>query len=148
MTTVFHKVAQRPGKPFLFGVKGGCVLFGFPGNPVSTLVGFKKYFLAWLYKSYGLSRPGMMVELASDFFFKPNLTYFAQARIVHEADRLMAVIEKGNGSGDMVNLVQIDGFLSCHRTDRLSIAAKPIHSYLCNMSDKYHTSIRVDCHRW
>ncbi|MFT7590390.1 MAG: molybdopterin molybdotransferase, partial [bacterium] len=32
----FHKVEQRPGKPFWFGVKGEVNVFAFPGNPVST----------------------------------------------------------------------------------------------------------------
>ena len=36
---VFWGVAMRPGKPLAFGVRGGTVVFGLPGNPVSTLVG-------------------------------------------------------------------------------------------------------------
>ena len=36
---VFHKVAQRPGKPLWFGVaQSGPAVFALPGNPVSTLV--------------------------------------------------------------------------------------------------------------
>jgi len=36
---IFHKVAQRPGKPLWFGVApSGAAVFGLPGNPVSTLV--------------------------------------------------------------------------------------------------------------
>ena len=38
MTLEFWKVAMRPGKPFLFGRWRDRVVFGFPGNPVSTLV--------------------------------------------------------------------------------------------------------------
>lgn len=41
---VFHGVAQRPGKPLWFGeVVGGPVVFGLPGNPVSTLVTAGRY---------------------------------------------------------------------------------------------------------
>ena len=41
---VFHKVCIKPGKPIWFGVlkkgTGNTVVFGLPGNPVSSLVGF------------------------------------------------------------------------------------------------------------
>lgn len=33
---IFHKIAMRPGKPLLFGKIGQQVVFGMPGNPVST----------------------------------------------------------------------------------------------------------------
>ena len=36
--TIFHGVAMRPGKVFLFGKKGKIFVMGFPGNPVSALV--------------------------------------------------------------------------------------------------------------
>ncbi len=38
----FHKVAMRPGKPLLFAEwQNGPVWFGLPGNPISTLVGWR-----------------------------------------------------------------------------------------------------------
>jgi molybdopterin molybdotransferase len=37
---VFWRVAMRPGKPVSFGVRGRTLVFGLPGNPVSSLVGF------------------------------------------------------------------------------------------------------------
>ena len=36
---VFWGVAMRPGKPFSFAVRGDTLVFGLPGNPVSSLVG-------------------------------------------------------------------------------------------------------------
>jgi molybdopterin molybdotransferase len=36
---VFWRVAMRPGKPVSFGVRGATLVFGLPGNPVSSLVG-------------------------------------------------------------------------------------------------------------
>src|SRR5262249_33732140 len=36
---VFWGVAVKPGKPVSFGVRGGTLVFGLPGNPVSSLVG-------------------------------------------------------------------------------------------------------------
>jgi molybdopterin molybdotransferase len=40
---VFWRVAVKPGKPVSFGVRGRTVVFGLPGNPVSSLVGFELF---------------------------------------------------------------------------------------------------------
>ena len=40
---VFWRVAIRPGKPLSFGVRGDTLVFGLPGNPVSTLVCFELF---------------------------------------------------------------------------------------------------------
>jgi molybdopterin molybdotransferase len=40
---VFWRVAVKPGKPLAFGVRGGTLVFGLPGNPVSALVGFELF---------------------------------------------------------------------------------------------------------
>jgi len=40
---VFWRVAMRPGKPLAFGIRDRALLFGLPGNPVSTLVGFELF---------------------------------------------------------------------------------------------------------
>jgi molybdopterin molybdotransferase len=39
----FHKVHMRPGKPLFFGVRGGTLVFGLPGNPVSSFVCFELF---------------------------------------------------------------------------------------------------------
>lgn len=40
---LFHKVAMKPGKPILFGIKGSKAVFGLPGNPVSSMVCFELF---------------------------------------------------------------------------------------------------------
>jgi molybdopterin molybdotransferase len=40
---VFWRVALRPGKPLAFGVHGSTLVFGLPGNPVSSLVCFELF---------------------------------------------------------------------------------------------------------
>ncbi len=37
---LFHNIAMKPGKPTLFGRKGNHVVFGLPGNPVSSFLQF------------------------------------------------------------------------------------------------------------
>ena len=40
---LFRKVNIKPGMPLVFGVKPPAVVFGLPGNPVSTMVTFLKF---------------------------------------------------------------------------------------------------------
>lgn len=40
---VFWRVAVKPGKPVAFAVRGDTLVFGLPGNPVSSLVGFELF---------------------------------------------------------------------------------------------------------
>jgi molybdopterin molybdotransferase len=54
---VFWRVAVRPGKPVAFGVRGQTLVFGLPGNPVSSLVGFELFVRPALLALQGLADP-------------------------------------------------------------------------------------------
>ncbi len=51
----FWKVNMKPGKPLLFGVWGETLVFGLPGNPVSTSVCFLKFVRPALWAMAGRS---------------------------------------------------------------------------------------------
>lgn len=112
--TIFHKVAQRPGKPFWFGKHdNGVLVFAFPGNPVATFMCMHRYFLPWLNASQGLKQTApIYAVLAEDFYFKPELTYFLQVKLSYSTDgRIMAQPIEGNGSGDFANLADTNAFM-------------------------------------
>ena len=50
---VFEQVAVQPGKPTVFGTRGGIVVFGMPGNPVSTFVIFEVFVKPILFRMMG-----------------------------------------------------------------------------------------------
>jgi molybdopterin molybdotransferase len=110
---LFHKVQQRPGKPFWFGRHGGGTLvFAFPGNPVSTFMCFYRYFLPWLKASWQVKATPNYAILGEDFQFRPALQYFLQVKLnTNEKGELIAIPVEGNGSGDLVNLLQTDAFM-------------------------------------
>jgi molybdopterin molybdotransferase len=54
---IFWRVAVRPGKPVAFGVRGQTLVFGLPGNPVSSLVGFELFVRPALLALQGLADP-------------------------------------------------------------------------------------------
>jgi molybdopterin molybdotransferase len=55
---VFWRVAVKPGKPVSFGVRGETLVFGLPGNPVSTLAGFELFVGPAVLALQGARAPG------------------------------------------------------------------------------------------
>lgn len=110
---LFHKVKQRPGKPFWFGVrKKENVVFALPGNPVSTFMCFYKYVKPWLQLSAHQQTEDKKAVLAEDFDFPPALNYYLQVKLSYsEKGELVATPVKGQGSGDLANLLEADAFL-------------------------------------
>jgi molybdopterin molybdotransferase len=59
---VFWRVAVKPGKPISFGVRGATLVFGLPGNPVSSLVGFELFVRPTVAALQGAREPGRVYE--------------------------------------------------------------------------------------
>ena len=115
---LFHRVRQRPGKPFWFGVfEKKATIFALPGNPVSSFMCFNRYFIPWLRAGFGL-KPLVYqyARLTSDINFKPDLTYMAQVKLVSEEDGILSAVPiEGHGSGDLANLVDSTAFMELPR---------------------------------
>lgn len=109
----FHRIAQRPGKPFWFGTSESSIIFAFPGNPVSSFMCAQQYLIPWLDQCTQVNpQPRPMAVLAEEVTFKPDLTYFLDVQLSHSDDgRLIATPVKGNGSGDLAKMVDGDGFI-------------------------------------
>src|SRR5688500_2641859 len=58
----FWGVAVRPGKPLAFGTRGATLVFGLPGNPVSSLVAVELFVRPALLALQGAARPGPRYE--------------------------------------------------------------------------------------
>jgi len=82
--TLFYKIAQRPGKPLLFGKNKACYIFGLPGNPASALTCFYEYVYPCLRLMQGrvncfLSK--LELETESDIAKKKGLANFLKAHV-------------------------------------------------------------------
>ena len=111
---VFHKIAQRPGKPLWFGMAAtGAAVFALPGNPVSTAVCVSRYVLPALAASQGRTPPvAERIALAEPFTVNSALSFFLP--VVLETDdggRSWARPKPTNGSGDFTALAGTDGFV-------------------------------------
>jgi molybdopterin molybdotransferase len=114
---VFHKVAVKPGKPIWFGVKRGedrdRYVFGLPGNPVSSLVGFNLFARAALAAHRGgdLEQKVRYVpaKLAQDHEIRGNRVTYWPVEISKVGSELMATPIDWRGSSDMRALGRSNG---------------------------------------
>ncbi len=112
---LFHKVLQKPGKPFWFGQNSekNVVVFAFPGNPVSAFLCLHRYYIPWLFAS--LSHPSSASSYAvleQDITFKSPLQYFLQVSVyLSSSGQMIATPVVGNGSGDFSNLTASNAFM-------------------------------------
>ena len=68
----FHKVEMKPGKPVFFGTRDKSLVFGLPGNPVSTFVCFELFVRPALRLLRGLCDSGtalLSAKLTEDFAY-------------------------------------------------------------------------------
>jgi molybdopterin molybdotransferase len=111
---IFHRIAQKPGKPMWFGVApSGTAVFALPGNPVSTLVCLARYVIPALYTAMGISRvPAEKISLAADYESTTELSFFLPVRVrgddwgMYRADPAPT-----QGSGDFTALTGSDGIV-------------------------------------
>jgi molybdopterin molybdotransferase len=114
MRTLFHGVAQRPGRPLKFGIMGGRPVFGLPGNPVSTMVCFYLYArpaLKKLASFRGFGLPRVHVTCATDIKVANNLTEFIRVRLERKGAELYATPTGNQGSGILSSLSRADALL-------------------------------------
>ncbi|MDB6127668.1 MAG: molybdenum cofactor synthesis domain protein, partial [Verrucomicrobia bacterium] len=112
---VFHGVAQRPGKPFWFGVTPeGKPIFALPGNPVSSYTCLHRYVLPALAQASGCTtrQPPRKMMLGAPVTFRPELAYLLPIKLAQGEDGIVrAMPEPANTSGDFSGLVGTDGFV-------------------------------------
>lgn len=115
---LFHKISQKPGKPMWFGTKANKVVFALPGNPSSTVVCTMAYVIPWLKRQMKIENyEGFKVKLSENITFKPDLTYYLQAKLIYKAGQIYAEPIANNGSGDFFNLTSADGFIILPKTE-------------------------------
>jgi molybdopterin molybdotransferase len=114
MRTLFHGVAQRPGRPLKFGIMAARPVFGLPGNPVSTMVCFYLYARPALKKMGGhlqLGLPRINVICGADIKLANNLTEFVRVRLERKGTDLYATPTGNQGSGILSSLSRADALL-------------------------------------
>ena len=115
----FWRVEMRPGHPVAFGTSARTLVFGLPGNPVSSMVCFEQFVLPALRRLMGHSRVfrrTLAARLAHPVKIRPGRTEFI--RVVLESDDSdekaggYLVRSTGNqSSGALLSMALADGLL-------------------------------------
>ncbi len=78
----FHRVRQKPGKPFYFGTKQNKPVFALPGNPGSVITCFYEYILPALKHMMQQTAPEATTGILKESYHKvPGLTQFLKGYI-------------------------------------------------------------------
>lgn len=112
--TRFQKVAMKPGKPLMFGVRNDIPFVGLPGNPVSAWVGFEVFVRTCLRKMLGHTRvhPRVItVSLGHAHSRSTGRVELARARFEPRATSTVAYLSATQGSGSLPSVVGVDGLV-------------------------------------
>jgi molybdopterin molybdotransferase len=111
---LFWRVAQKPGKPLAVGRRGGTLVFGLPGNPVSALVCFYLYVRPALRRMQGHTRlhlPVVAAELSAPLRKAKALTEFVRVQLRARPDGWTATPFSSQSSGVLTSLADGAGLL-------------------------------------
>ncbi len=103
---LFHKVAIRPGKPILFAELEDTSIFSLPGNPISSVIGFRFFIEVFLRTLFGMPEEKPMVAQIERDYEKPvGLRCFLKAHINFEQSEAKATILEGQMSSMISSLL-------------------------------------------
>jgi len=114
---IFHRIAQKPGKPLWVGQGRGTIVFACPGNPVSMLVCLERYVLPFLDRSMGKAILPLSFPAKQEVKARPTMTLFKTVRLIPSVEGTALEEVKGNGSGDFSHLCEGDGFVEVPPSD-------------------------------
>lgn len=108
----FHKVAIRPGKPILFGeFANGPVIFGTPGNPISTVVAFRFFITTYVRKIVGLPVELPIQARIVKSIKKPNgLLCFFRSRVHTDSKGSQIEVLTEQSSSNFMSLLQANAW--------------------------------------
>lgn len=115
---VFHGIRMKPGKPLWFGVLDGgsrrCLVFGLPGNPVSSLVCFELYVRTAIRRFLGQPQPGPLKScgrLTEGTVVRGDRPVYHPARVTLTDNVLRATLIPWSGSSDLRATVEANGMV-------------------------------------
>ena len=110
----FWQVAQKPGHPMAFGRIGKCLVFGLPGNPVSSAISFLLYARPALLKMMGHTRlflPVIQATLEHEIKKSRGVKEFIRCRLRYEEGQGFASSSGAQGAGMLHSLSLAQGLI-------------------------------------
>jgi molybdopterin molybdotransferase len=117
---IFWRVAVKPGKPVAFGVRNRTLVFGLPGNPVSSLVGCELFVRPAVLALQGAAQPGPVYSegrLARAVRRNAQRDEFLRARVVASDNGIVLDPVSGQESHMIVRAAGADALVFAPRGD-------------------------------
>lgn len=111
---IFERVAIKPGRPMVFAKSPDKLLFGLPGNPVSTFVTFEVFLRPALGRMMGnrlFDRPVVEAELSMNFGKPQPREQYVPARLTFVKDRYVVAPLDSHGSADLQAVTKANSLL-------------------------------------
>jgi molybdopterin molybdotransferase len=121
----FHSVDVRPGGPSTFGVKGNCLVFCLPGNPVASMIIFAELVRPAILKAMGYRRvlqPAVRAILQENASKRAGRIKLLRVRLESSGDKLVAYSPGAQTTGMLKTLLRADG-LAVLPAERSSVSA-------------------------
>ncbi len=112
---IFHRWAVQPGGPLWFGATDTCLVFGLPGNPAATFVGFEILVQPALRTRVGLAleaRAAFDADYDGPWGKTSPKRRYRPVRLGSDAGRLTATAVPWRGSGDPFALAAADALVA------------------------------------
>ncbi len=104
---LFHGIAQKPGKPMWLGKKNQTILFGFPGNPVSTLVCAIAYLIPWIKLQWSHQIVSQHIQIQDTISTNEKLDLWIPVVLENNQFKILNYL----GSGDLIGFSALNGII-------------------------------------
>lgn len=109
---LFSRVNVQPGKPTTFGIHPEALIFGLPGNPVSSFIQFELLVRPLICKMMGYQWDPVTIPLpAKELFSRKSADRQAWIPVMITSEALVSQVEY-HGSAHMLSLSLADGIIS------------------------------------
>jgi len=109
---LFWRVSMKPGHPVAFGKVGEKIIFGLPGNPVSSMVCFEEFVVPALRRMMGHARTyrrTIEARMTHNVKHQPGRTEFIRVLLAKEPGGYAATSTGAQGSGMLLSMARADG---------------------------------------
>ncbi len=130
---VFHKIKIKPGKPLFLGFRNGKMVFGLPGNPMSTFVNYQLFVTTAIKRMMGYAKykPISSVGILSQDYrnVEKERTLFAPVKISGDGLRPQLKPIRTQGSADVLALSKAEAFMVLPPGERNWLKGSEIQYY-------------------
>ncbi len=136
----FWKVAQKPGMPLAFWRLDDKLIFGLPGNPVSTMVCFEEYVRPAVLKMMGrklIFRSEVNAVFEHDLKKKSGRVFFVRVNVRRKNGEFYVSLTGPQGSGILKSMSLADGIAVIPSDKTLIKTGDKVKVHLVNLPEDH-----------